>query len=80
MIQLLSNAASFLSEEQGYKAPTMVTGCIGRPAVLVTKEQLEMMRRYGLKWIDIAKALGMLKQSRNILPINGKKQIVVNQC
>jgi hypothetical protein len=55
---------TFLLDEQAYKAPNFETGEVGRPAYLISKEQLEVMRSYGLKWIDIAKSLGKEKNIR----------------
>ena len=34
------------------------TEWVGRPSYVITKEQLEVMRSYGLSWVEIAKALG----------------------
>ena len=33
-------------------------GISGRPSFIITKEQLEVMRSYGLSWVEIAKSLG----------------------
>jgi hypothetical protein len=58
MVHHLSSVVTFLLDEQGYRAPNFETGEVGRPAYLISKEQLEVMRSYGLTWIDIAKSLG----------------------
>ena len=33
------------------------TEWVDRPSYVITKEQLEVMRSYGLSWVEIAKAL-----------------------
>lgn len=58
MVHRLTSVATFLIEEQSYRAPTLGSGVVGRPAYLISKEQLEAMRNYGLRWTDIAKSLG----------------------
>ena len=37
------------------------TEWVGRPSFVITKEQLEVMRSYGLSWVEIARALGKPK-------------------
>ena len=64
MVHRLTSVATFLIEQQSYQAPTQESGVIGRPAYLISKEQLEAMRYYGLRWTDIAKSLGIPKNIR----------------
>ncbi|KAK3732709.1 hypothetical protein QZH41_016767 [Actinostola sp. cb2023] len=49
----------FLLEEVQFRATSQTTGQVGRPSFIITKEQLEAMRYYGLAWVDIAKSLGV---------------------
>lgn len=58
LIDRYSCLVPFLIDELRYRTPLTATGTIGRPSYIITKEQLEVMRRYGISWIDIAKSLG----------------------
>ena len=58
VIDRYSCLVPFLIDELRYRAPLTATGTVGRPSYIITREQLEVMRRYGLSWIDIEKALG----------------------
>ena len=53
------NGLIFLADELRYRAPVTATRSVGRPSFIITKEQLEIMRSYGISWMDIAKTLGM---------------------
>ena len=59
MIETFNGLIPLLVDELRYRAPVTVTRSVGRPSFIITKEQLEIMRSYGLSWMDIAKALGM---------------------
>ena len=59
MIETFNGLIPLLADELGYRAPVTATRSVGRPSFIITKEQLEIMRSYGLSWMDIAKALGM---------------------
>ena len=57
-IEQYSCLVPFLREWLCYWAPVTSTEWVGRPSFVITKEQLEVMRSYGLSWVEIAKALG----------------------
>ena len=59
MIETFHVLIPFLADELRYRPPVTATRAVGRPSFIITKEQLEIMRSYGLSWMDIAKALGM---------------------
>ena len=59
MIETFNGLIPLLTDELRYRAPVTATRSVGRPSFIITKEQLEIMRSYGLSWMDIAKALGM---------------------
>ena len=58
VIEQYSCLVPFLREQLCYQAPMTSTGIAGRPSFIITKEQLEVMRSYGLSWVEIAKSLG----------------------
>ena len=58
VIEQYSCLVPFLREQLCYRAPVTSTEWVGRPSYVITKEQLEVMRSYGLSWVEIAKALG----------------------
>ena len=60
VIEQYSCLVPFLKEKLCHQAPVTSTGWVGRPSSIITKEQLEVMRSYGLSWAEIAKALGEL--------------------
>ncbi|CAH3168206.1 unnamed protein product [Porites evermanni] len=59
MIETFNGLIPLLADELRYRAPVTATRSVGRPSFIITKEQLEIMRSYGLSWMDIAKALGV---------------------
>ena len=59
MIETFNGLIPLLVDDMRYRAPVTATRSVGRPSFIITKEQLEIMRSYGLSWMDIAKALGM---------------------
>jgi len=60
MIETFNGLIPLLVDELRYRAHAVTaTRSVGRPSFIITKEQLEIMRSYGLSWMDIAKALGM---------------------
>ena len=59
MIETFNGFIPLLADELRYRAPVTATSSVGRPSIIIKKEQLEIMRSYGLSWMDIAKALGM---------------------
>lgn len=59
MIETFNGLIPLLADDMRYRAPVTATRSVGRPSFIITKEQLEIMRSYGLSWMDIAKALGM---------------------
>ena len=61
VIEQYSCLIPFLSERLCYRAPVTLTEWVGRPSFVITKEQLEVMRSYGLSWAEIARALGKPK-------------------
>ena len=61
VIEQYSCLVPFLSERLCYRAPVTSTEWVGRPSFVITKEQLEVMRSYGLSWVEIARALGKPK-------------------
>ena len=58
IIEQYSCLVPLLTDQLRYRASLSGTGTVGRPSYIITKEQLEVMRSYGLSWMDIAKALG----------------------
>ena len=58
VIEQYSCLVPFLREQLCYRAPVTSMEWVGRPSYVITKEQLEVMRSYGLSWVEIAKALG----------------------
>lgn len=59
MIETFNGLIPLLADDMRYRAPVPATRSVGRPSFIITKEQLKIMRSYGLSWMDIAKALGM---------------------
>ena len=59
MIETFNGLIPLLADDMRYRALVTATRSVGRPSFIITKEQLEIMRLYGLSWMDIAKALGM---------------------
>ncbi|KAL9980321.1 hypothetical protein ACROYT_G008892 [Oculina patagonica] len=59
LIDRYSCLVPFLVDELRYRAPLTATGAVGRPSYIINREQLEIMRRYGISWTDIAKSLGV---------------------
>ena len=59
MIETFNGLIPLSADDMCYRAPVTATRSVGRPSFIITKEQLEIMRSYGLSWMDIAKALGM---------------------
>ncbi|RMX55916.1 hypothetical protein pdam_00006243, partial [Pocillopora damicornis] len=59
VIEQYSCLVPFLREQLCYRAPVTSTEWVGRPSYVITKEQLEVMRSFGLSWVEIAKALGV---------------------
>ena len=58
MMETFNGLIQFLADELRYRAPVTATRSVGRPSFIITKE-LEIMRSYGLSWMDIVKTLGM---------------------
>ena len=48
----------FQREQLCHRAPVTSMEWVDRPSFIITKEQLEVMRSYGLSWVEIAKAPG----------------------
>ena len=48
MIETFNSLIPFLADELQYRAPVTATRSVGRPSFIITKEQLEIMRSYGL--------------------------------
>ena len=46
-------------EEERYRSVPRSTGAVGRPKFSVSKEQIEFLRTYTFKWVDIADLLGI---------------------
>lgn len=62
MMDKMRDIIPYLIEEIRYKAPFAdTTGIVGRPSFLISKEQLETLRRYGFSWIEVANLLGKCK-------------------
>lgn len=52
MIETFSGLILLLADKLRYRAPVTATRSIGWPSFIITKEQLEIMRLYGLSWMD----------------------------
>ena len=59
MMETFNGLIQFLADELRYRAPVTATRSVGRLSFIITIEQLEIMRSYGLSWMDIVKTLGM---------------------
>ena len=52
-----SFSLSLVRERLCYRSPVTSMEWVGRPSFVITKEYLEVIRSYGLSWVEIAKAL-----------------------
>ena len=50
MIETFNGLIPLLADELRYRAPVTATRSVGRPSFIITKEQLEIMRSYGLSY------------------------------